>query len=442
MHRASEDTQKRQRRDLGEPGQKMTPPFIGAKGDATSLNKRQLPKVAEIAPLLQIKRPTLSPLKRRLQNATCIADLRSVAKHVTPRSVFEYVDGAADEEVSIRLIREEYRHIKFRPRILRDVSTVDPSTQILGQSSSMPLVFAPTGYSRMMHHEGEIGVGRAATELGVPYGLSTVATTSPEDLRAACPDANLWFQLYMWSDRAESRRLVLRAHDAGYSALVLTVDTAVPGYRRRDVRNGLSIPPQLTARTIIDMARHPTWWANKLTTPALKFACAPESWTRGGMDKAKSMFDPSVTFDDVEWLRTIWPGKLVVKGVQTKADAKSVVERGVDAMVLSNHGGRQMDRTQSVLSLLPEVVAECGDDAEILIDSGITCGADILAAVALGAKAALVGRAYLYGLMAGGERGVLRAGQLLESEIRNSMGLLGVRRVQELTPDLVQLPRM
>lgn len=402
--------------------------------------RRQLPKPSELRPLLQFQRPTLSPTRRRLRGATQITELRQAARRVTPRAIFDYVDGSADEEVTIEELREEYRRIRFRPRTLKDVSHVDPATDILGYRSSLPLVFAPTGYTRMMHHEGEIAVGRAATHLGIPYGLSTVATTSPEDLRAACPDAELWFQLYMWTDRAESQHLIQRARDAGFSALVLTVDTAIAGNRLRDVRNGLTIPPALTLRTFSNMARHPTWWFNKLTTPAMRFACAPESWGSDQLDMSGSMFDAAVTFDDLGWLREIWPGRLLVKGIQTVADAEAVVGLGVDGVVLSNHGGRQLDRAQTVLSILPEVVASCGQRADVFIDSGILRGGDIVAAVALGATAALVGRAYLYGLMAGGEAGVLRAGEILDAEIRTTMALLGAATTADLEPDMVRLP--
>lgn len=401
--------------------------------------RRQLPKPAELAPLLRLRRPTLNPVDRRLARATDIWELRAAARRAVPEAVFDYVDGAAEEELTLSRIRQEYRAIEFRPRVLRDVSTIDPSTTLLGSPASLPLAFAPTGYTRMMHHEGEIAVGRAAQRLGIPYGLSTVGTTTPEDLRASCPDASLWFQLYVWKDRAETKRLVERARDTGYTALLFTVDTPIAGNRQRDTRNGLTIPPELTLRTIAGMATRPAWWINKLTTPTMGFACVPEAWGSDEVDMAGNMFDPAVTYEDLEWLRSIWPGTLVVKGVQTIEDAKESVVRGADAIVLSNHGGRQLDRTSSVLRLLPEVVRELGNDAEVLIDSGILRGADVVAAVALGARGVLVGRAYLYGLMAGGERGVRRAGKLLEQEIRTCMALLGANTTDELTPDMVRL---
>ena len=400
-------------------------------------SKRQLPRVAELAPLLQFQKLTFNPVDRRLRKVTDIVELRAAARRVAPRAVFEYVDGSAEDEVTLQRLRAEYRAVEFLPRVLRDVSSVDPSTTLLGVKSALPFAFAPTGYTRMMHHEGEVAVARAAARLGIPYCLSTVGTTSPEDLTTAAPDALLWFQLYMWKDRAESRRLVERARDAGYTALILTVDTPVPGNRQRDTRNGLTIPPQLTLSTLANMGTRPSWWINKLTTPTMRFACVPEAWGNDQADLGDSMFDAGVAFDDIAWLRSFWDGPLVIKGIQTLADATAGVDLGADGVVLSNHGGRQLDRAQSVLRLLPRVVAECGDRAEILIDSGILRGADILAAVALGAQGVLVGRAYLYGLMAGGERGVPRAGELLAQVIRTCMALLGIRSLDELTADLV-----
>lgn len=418
----------------------MTAPPAMNAAKVNQHTRRQLPKPSELRPLLQLQPPTLSPRRRRLRRATQITELRQAARRVMPRAIFDYVDGSADEEITIGQLREQYRRIQFLPRALRDVSRVDPTTDILGHRSGLPLVFAPTGYTRMMHHEGEIAVGRAASRLEIPYCLSTVATTSPEDLRAACPDGDLWFQLYLWIDRDESHRLVLRARDAGYSTLVLTVDTAVAGNRLRDERNGLTIPPALTLRTVSDMALHPAWWLNKLTTPTMEFACAPKSWGSEQLNMSGSMFDAAVTLDDLAWLRDIWPGRLLIKGIQTVADAEQVIELGADGVVLSNHGGRQLDRAQPVLLILPEVVASCGRQADVFIDSGILRGGDIVAAVALGASAALIGRAYLYGLMAGGEAGVMRAGHILGQEIRTTMALLGAATTAELQPDMVRLP--
>lgn len=352
--------------------------------------------------------------------------------------MFDYVDGAAESETSLRRSREAYARIEFVPSVLHDVSDVDASTTILGRRSALPLVFAPTGFTRLMNHEGEPAVARVAGWMGIPYVLSTLGTTSPEDVAAAAPDTEKWFQLYLWNDRDAGIDLVRRAQAAGFKALVLTVDTPVAGARLRDVHNGFTIPPTLSLRTLMDVARHPGWWFNLLTTEPLRFAAFTE--TQGTVaDLINRVFDPTVTVADLEWLRDAWNGPIVIKGVQTIDDARAVIDAGAEAIVISNHGGRQLDRAPTPLEQLPHIIAAVGDRAEVFIDGGILSGADIVAAVAMGARACLVGRAYLYGLMAGGERGVERAGVLIRKEIVRSMQLLGVRRVSELTPDRVRL---
>jgi L-lactate dehydrogenase (cytochrome) len=290
----------------------------------------------------------------------------------------------------------------------------------------------------LMHHEGESAVARVAQRAGVPYALSTMGTTSLEDVAAAAPDARRWFQLYLWRDREASRDFVARSLAAGYEALMLTVDTPVAGARLRDVRNGLTIPPALTLRTLAGAAVHPAWWLNLLTTPPLEFASL-RSWGGTVAELANQIFDPAATLQDVRWLRGAWPGRLVIKGIQTAVDARTVVDAGADAVVVSNHGGRQLDRAPTPLEQLPAVVAAVGDRAEVYLDGGILNGADIVAAVALGARTCLVGRAYLYGLMAGGEQGAQRAVDILSQELVRSMQLLGVTSVAELTPDTIRL---
>ena len=367
-----------------------------------------------------------------------MADLRLLARRRAPRAVFDYTDGAAGEEIGLRRSRQAFGRVEFQPRVLRDVSEVDTSTTILGRPSTLPLVFAPTGFTRMMHTEGEPAVARVAARVGIPYALSTMGTTSIEDLAAAAPGGRLWFQLYLWRDREASRDFVERARDAGYEALVLTVDTPVPGARLRDVRNGLTIPPSLSVRTFGEGVLHPAWWFDLLTTEALEFA----SLTRSDGTVAElvgRMFDPSITMADLSWLRSVWPGSLVVKGIQHVADARAVVDAGADAVVVSNHGGRQLDRAPVPLEALAGVVDAVGDRAEVYVDGGILSGSDLVAAVALGARAGLVGRAYLYGLMAGGERGVQRAADILHAEVTTTMALLGVTRVEDLCRDHVRL---
>lgn len=396
-----------------------------------SREPRRLPRWSEIRPLL--KRRPFEPdrVRRRLARAHTIPDLRLVARRRVPRSVFDYVDGAAEQEISLARARDAFARLEFRPGVLRDVAEVDPAVPVLGRTSAMPLVLAPTGFTRMMHHAGEIAVARAAARAGVPYTLSTMGTTSIEAVRAAVPALDLWFQLYLWRDRGASKELVQRAHDARIETLVLTVDTAVGGARLRDIRNGFTIPPTLNLRTVSGMAVHPAWWFNLLTTRPLEFASLTSS--EGTIeDLINRMFDPSVTLDDLDWIRSVWDGRLVVKGVQSVADAQAVVERGADAVVISNHGGRQLDRAVTPLTLLPHVVDAVADQAEVIIDTGITSGGDLVAARALGASAGMVGRAYLYGLMAGGEKGVAHALGILDSELRRTLQLLGVQRATDL----------
>ena len=386
-------------------------------------------------------RPGLGPLNptdRRLARAASVADLRELALRRAPRAVFDYTDGAAGQELSLRRSRQAYARVEFLPQVLRDVSAVDTSTTILGRPSSAPLVFAPTGFTRMMHTEGEPAVARVAARAGIPYALSTMGTTSIERLADAAPEARRWFQLYLWRDRAASRDFVARARDCGYEALVLTVDAPVAGPRLRDVRNGLTIPPSLTLTTFAEGIRHPAWWFDLMTTEALEFASL-HHFEGTVADLVARMFDPAATMDDLAWLRSAWPGPLVVKGVQTVADARAVVDAGADAVVVSNHGGRQLDRAPTPLEVLPSVVDAVGDRAEVYVDGGILSGSDVVAAVALGARAALVGRAYLYGLMAGGERGVQRVADLLVQEAASTLALLGVARVADLRRDHVRL---
>jgi L-lactate dehydrogenase (cytochrome) len=402
------------------------------------MTRRRLPRPSELGPYLRTGPIRLSPTERRLASAATIADLRSVARRHVPRAVFDYVDGAAETEASLDRSRAAYARIEFVPRVLQDVSTVDLTTTILGRSSALPFVFAPTGFTRLMHHDGEPAVARVAGRLGIAYALSTLGTTSPEDVALAAPDTNRWFQLYLWNDRDAALDLVRRAQSAGFSALVLTVDTPVAGARIRDVHNGFTIPPTLSLRTLFDIARHPGWWVDKLTTEPLKFAVFTET---GGTvaDLINRVFDPTITIADFGWLREAWTGPLVIKGIQTIEDARAVVDAGADAIVVSNHGGRQLDRAPTPLEQLPAIAAAVGDRAEVYVDGGIMSGADVIAAVAMGARAALVGRAYLYGLMAGGERGVARAGELMRKEAVRTMQLLGVPRVADLGPDRVRL---
>ncbi|KQY22425.1 alpha-hydroxy-acid oxidizing enzyme [Cellulomonas sp. Root485] len=403
------------------------------------MTDRQIPSWSELKPLLRPKPLVLNGTERRLADALTIADLRTVARKRTPRSVFDYTDGAAEAEISLRRARHLFRELEFQPSILHDVSHVDPTTDMIGTASALPFAFAPTGFTRMMNHEGERAVVRVAQRRGIPYALSTMGTTSIEDVAAAGPEARKWFQLYVWKDRSAGEDLMARAKAAGYEALMLTVDVPVAGARLRDARNGFSIPPALTVKTVVDAATHPAWWLNLLTTEPLTFASL-SSWSGTVADLLDKLFDPTMTIADLEWIRASWDGPLIIKGIQTVEDARRVTDAGADAVVLSNHGGRQLDRAPVPLRLLPDVAEAVGDRTQVWVDTGIMSGADIVAALALGADATLVGRAYLYGLMAGGERGVDRTVQILEREIRRTMALLGVSTVKELGPQHVRLP--
>jgi L-lactate dehydrogenase (cytochrome) len=400
--------------------------------------QRRLPRWAEIAPLVGRADPSLTRLQSRLDRCAGIGDIRALARRRVPPSVFDYVDGAAGSETTLRRSRQAYARVQFHPRVLRDVSAVDLTTSMLGRSSALPFAFAPTGFTRMMHHVGEPAVATVAAEAGIPYALSTLGTTSVEDLAASSPATRRWFQLYVWRDRQRSEELVARVAACGYDTLILTVDTAVGGIRRRDVRHGLTVPPQLSARTIAQMALYPRWWGNLLTTPPLEFASLSSTGGTVG-DLLTDVFDPAVGPADIAWLRSIWPGTVMLKGVQCLEDAVMAADLGVDAVVLSNHGGRQIDMGNVPLELLPSVAAAVGDRVEVYVDGGITSGADIVAALAMGAHGTLVGRAYLYGLMAGGVDGVRRVVSVLEKEIRTTMQLLGVSSVAELDPSHVTL---
>jgi L-lactate dehydrogenase (cytochrome) len=368
-----------------------------------------------------------------------IGDLRKRARRRIPRAVFDYVDGAADDEVSLARSRHLYRDLEFQPNVLRDVSTADTATMILGHPAAYPFGFAPTGYTRMMHHEGESAVARVAERVSIPYALSTVGTTTPEAVAEAAPGADRWFQLYVWRDREFSYSLMERAKDSGFRTLVLTVDLPVGGARLRDVRNGMTVPPSITAKTVLDGAMHPNWWFNFLTTEPLRFASL-QSLDGNVADSIDRLFDPALNFDDLTWLRGQWSGPIVVKGIQSLEDARRVVDLGADGVILSNHGGRQLDRSPTPLLLIQPIVETIGTDAEVFVDGGIMNGGDIVAAVAVGARAAFVGRAYLYGLMAGGEDGVQRAADILAADVVRTMKLLGVSSLGELHPGHVRLP--
>lgn len=400
--------------------------------------KRRIPNPKDLAQLMKFKTPTWNPTQRRLKEAHTIYDLRKIAKRRTPTAPFDYTDGSADQEISIARARQAFEDIEFQPRVLRDVSDVDLSSSVLGKTVSMPFGIAPTGFTRMMNTEGEIAGCQAAEAAGIPFSLSTMGTRSVEEVAAAAPSGRNWFQLYMWKDRDRSMALVERAAAAGFDTLMLTVDVPVAGARLRDKRNGMTIPPALTLGTVIDALPRPAWWINFLTTDPLKFASL-DSWNGTVGELLDKMFDPTVTFEDLKWIRGQWKGSLVVKGIQNIEDAKLAVKAGADAIVLSNHGGRQLDRAPIPFHLVPEAVKQVGKDAEVHVDTGIMHGSDIIASIAKGAKFTLVGRAYLYGLMAGGREGVDKMIEIMRADMIRTMKLLGVRSLAELEPGHVKV---
>jgi L-lactate dehydrogenase (cytochrome) len=357
--------------------------------------------------------------------------------------VFDYVDGAADTEISSSENVAAFRRWRFLPRVLADVSAVDTSTSVLGSTIPVPFLLGPTGYTRMMHRDGEIGAARSAARFGVPYTLSTMATTGIEEVRdgvaavspaAAFPAAvspELWFQLYILRDRAAAFSLVSRAWDSGFRVLVVTVDTVVSGNRLRDERNGLTMPPSLRLSAVASVAGKPGYWFRLLSGPALTFANF-ESAEVMSLRKTVDFFDPGVSWADISELRSRWPGSIVIKGPLGPVDALRAVDLGVDAIQLSNHGGRQLDRCVATADLIVPVREAVGPSVPILVDSGIRNGGDIAVALALGADAAVLGRAYVYGMMAGGEAGVDRALTILTREFRKTMELLGVASVADL----------
>ena len=404
--------------------------------------KRQLPKPTELLELMQFKKPELNGTKRRLDSALTIADLQKIARRRTPKAAFDYTDGAAEGELSLTRARQAFEDIEFHPDILRPAANVDTSVEVLGGRSALPFGIAPTGFTRLMQTEGETAGAGAAAAAGIPFTLSTLGTTSIEDVKATNPNGRNWFQLYVMRDRDISYGLVARAAAAGFDTLMFTVDTPIAGARLRDKRNGFSIPPQLTVGTIINAIPRPWWWIDFLTTPKLEFASLS---TTGGTvgELLNAAMDPTISYEDLEYIRSIWPGKIIIKGVQNVADSKRLIDLGVDGIVLSNHGGRQLDRAPIPFHLLPQVVREVGKDATVMIDTGIMNGADIVASMALGANFTLIGRAYLYGLMAGGRAGVDRTIEILRTEIERTMALLGVSSIEELEPrHVTQLQRL
>jgi L-lactate dehydrogenase (cytochrome) len=392
--------------------------------------------------VLRFRRFELDANKRRLARSANVDDLRKIAKRRLPRGVFDYIDGGAEDERTLAANQDAYARLTFRPRVLRDVGSVDPSTTLLGRPLAFPLVLAPTGFTRIADPEGELAVARAAERAGIPYSLSTMATRSIEEV-AAVSAGRKWFQVYVWKDRGLVKDMIERAAHAGYEALVLTVDTAVLGRRERDVRRGFTLPPKIGLNTLIDGVLHPGWtWAFVRSDP-IRFANVIGSSVGDGNTavslaaQVNSQFDRSLSWSDVEWMRSVWGGPIVIKGIQTVEDAVLAADAGVEAIALSNHGGRQLDSAPAPIDLVAPVADAVGDRLEIICDGGMRRGSDIVKAVCLGARACMAGRAYLYGLGAAGEQGVDFVLSGLHADMKRSMALMGATCVSDLNRELV-----
>lgn len=393
--------------------------------------------------VLQFRKLELDPVARRLARAANVGDLRRIARRRLPGGVFDYIDGGAEDERTLTRNSEAFAELTFRPRVLRDVGSVDPSTTLFGRHLPLPLVLAPTGFTRIADPQGELAVARAAARADLPYTLSTLATRSIEEV-AAVSAGPKWFQVYVWRDKELVREMIGRAAGAGYEALMVTVDTAVLGRRERDVRRGFSLPPKIGLDTLIDGALHPGWTWQFVRAEPIRFANVAGRDVGDGShavslaDYVSSQFDPNLSWDDLAWMREHWDGPLVVKGIQTIEDAVLAADLGVEAVALSNHGGRQLDSAPSPIELVAPVVDAVGDRTAVLCDGGIRRGSDIVKAVALGATACMAGRPYLYGLGAAGERGVDRVLELLAADVRRTMALTGACTLDELSREVVE----
>ncbi|HWK28164.1 MAG TPA: alpha-hydroxy acid oxidase [Solirubrobacter sp.] len=376
----------------------------------------------------------------RARRCHTIDDLRALARRTVARPVFDYVDGAAGDEVTSRRNRAAFARVELRPRTLVDVSDVTLATTVLGRAVALPILAAPTGLTGLTHPDGEVAVARAAHAAGSLSTVSTLSSCSLEEVHAAAPGRK-WFQLYVLRDRGLTAALVDRAEAAGYEALMLTVDVQVAGVRDRDVRNRFSVPPRLTLRTLADGARHPRWTAAFAARPRI----TPGNFGLGGgaaslAAHVNRQFDPTLTWEDVARLRERWRGPLLIKGIMRADDAVRAAEHGVDAVVVSNHGGRQLDHAQATIDALPAIADAVGDRVELYLDSGVRRGTDVVKALALGARAVLVGRPLMYGLGAAGEAGVRRAFAILRAELATALALAGCPGLEDLGPGAVTGP--
>jgi L-lactate dehydrogenase (cytochrome) len=379
-----------------------------------------------------------------MRTVTCIEDLRRLARRKVPRAFFDYAEAGSYSQQTLRANREDLERINLRQRVLVDVSQRDLSTTIIGEKVALPLALAPIGLCGMQHGDGEILACRAAQSAAIPFTLSTMSICAIEDVAQAVGQP-FWFQLYVMKDRGFIRALIERAAAARCSALVLTLDLQVLGQRHCDIRNGMTVPPQIKLGNIIDIATKPAWAVSILRGKRKTFGNLAGHVR--GMENVNSLaqwiagqFDPALSWKDVEWVRSLWPGKLILKGILDVEDARIAARTGASALVVSNHGGRQLDGAPSSISALPKVVEAVGEEVEVLFDGGIRSGQDVVRALAHGARACMIGRSYLYGLGAGGEAGVARAIAILASELDVTMALCGVRSVREINRSVIAQP--
>jgi L-lactate dehydrogenase (cytochrome) len=381
---------------------------------------------------------------RRLPRAIAIDDLRRLARRRLPRAVYDFIEGGSGDELTVRRNRAAFERLLFEPRVLVDVSKREQSTVVLGERVATPVILSPTGMAGLSWPRGEVAAARGAHDAGTIYTLSTHSSCSIEEVAAGAPGP-LWFQLYVWQNRDLTRSFVERARAAGYRALLLTVDVQVISRRERDLRNGFTIPPRVTVRNVVDTLRRVGWvrrvlmGQRRLTLANLVGAPgAPRTDIVTLAGVANRQVDPSISWADLAWFRSLWSGPLLLKGVMTAADARRAAEHGVDGLVVSNHGGRQLDGTRATIEALPEIVDAVDNRMEVLLDGGVRRGADVVRALALGARAVMVGRPYLYGLATGGQGGVRRALEILANEVDHVLALTGVPRVADLEPSLVR----
>lgn len=375
-------------------------------------------------------------MSSRLEKCFSIADLRELSKKRLPGPVFNYMDGGAEDESTLNNNRTAFDQYKLVPRVLRDVSAVDTSTTILGQESALPVMLSPTGMSRLFHYRGEEAVSKAAEKAGLLYTLSSMSSFSIEEV-AGFTQGTKWFQIYVWRDRELLKSFIQRCRESQYKALCLTVDVPVFGQRERDMRSGLTIPPDPTLRSLFDILKRPAWLYHYLTSPRLDLANVRGHKSLDGdafvlAEYTNNQFDPSVSWDDAEWMIKEWNGDFAIKGIASAEDARQAVNIGATAIIVSNHGGRQLDSSPGSFSRLTEIVDAVDGRAEVILDGGVRRGTDVIKAIALGASACMIGRAYLYGLGAGGEAGVDRALSLLAEEIKRNMALLGINKVSDI----------